>query len=379
MTEDAAFERKSTLDLDQPKDRVRLVKEIAAMANSGGGVIVIGAEDDGTEVGIHEDLAKQLDPARIGDLLDRFLRPDRLEVKLRDRVLPNGKVVVEVVVPPVADPPLVLCRPGNYEQDGKQDVLFPAQAVFVRRNTRAEPARREDYRQWRHEAIERARAEIIERLAMVVEAPSDARVRVVSGEDVKDEPSFLLSRSAEIFESRPERLLSGPDLLYLWRHRDTLRFDPVAAELVIQSALRKRATLFLWLAHLQPSADEVKRYIDRAMQMSDRDKSDAGKAILLVGALYLTDHEYDELVAIMGESRYAHMREAAHQLPTKNDGEAHLDRLTFESVDGKPVREYTSDELLGLVDIILSDASSRIASRQLPVIGFEYLRRKHEG
>ena len=379
MTEDTSVERKLTLNLDHAKDRVRLIKEVVAMANSGGGVIVIGADDDGTEIGLPEDLANHFDPARIGDLLDRFLRPDRLEIKLRHRVLPTGKVVVEVKVPPVADPPLVLCRPGNYEKDGNQEALFPAQTVFVRRNTRAEPARREDYRQWRNEAIERARAEIIERLAMVVEAPSDARVRVVSGEDVKDEPSFLLSRSAEIFESRPERLLSGPDLLYLWRHRDTLRFDPVAAELVIQSALRKRATLFLWLAHLQPSADAVKRYIDRAMQMRDRDKSDAGKAILLVGARYLTDHEYDELVAIMAGSRYAHMREAAHQFPTKNDGETHLDRLTFESVDGKPVREYTSDELLGLVERILSDASSRIASRQLPVIGFEYLRRKHEG
>ncbi len=375
MSENSDLERKLTLDPDEPKDRLKLVREIVAMVNSGGGLIEIGVADDGTDVGVSRQLAAKFDPARLGDMVESYVSPDRVELTIEQRSLPGDELVIEIAVPRAPDPPLVLRQAGNYvDGKGRQSALFPAQSVYVRRNTKAEPANREDYRQWREEAVQRARNEILERLTMVVEAPPDARIRVIDEEEVKDEPNFFLSRSADVFSHRPERLLSGQDLAYLWIHRHSLDASDVANELIFQSALRKRATLFLWLAFLDPEADRVGRYLMRALDMRDRDKSDAARSILLVAALYLSDVEYERIRQAMAASSYAHMREQAEALPVKTDAQAVLDAQRRTTAAGQELAELTVDEIKDMAEELLRSSDVGL-SRRVPPLGWEYLRR----
>lgn len=374
MVERADLERKRSVDLDDRLDSLRLVKEIAAMANSGGGRIIVGVLDDGNEVGIAPALAAKFDPARIGDLLDSFLSPDRIEVDVKRRVLPAGDEVLELLVPAAVRPPLVLCKSGNYEVAGKQQEVFGAHSVFVRRNTKAERARRADFLRWTEEAEERIRATLLERVAMVVEAPHDAHVRLVLDDAVVDEPSYLLSRSTDVFQVRPDRLLSGGDLIYLWKHRDVLTFTPRSRELIIQSALRKRATLYLWVGYLRPSTDELTSVLLRSFDMNDRDKSDAGRGILTLAALYLTDAGYDEIAARLRGSRYAHFREAAAEMPDRPIAVAHIEDLVGQSIYGTPVNQFSETELLDTADSLLDRGSGRSVSRQLVPVGLQFLR-----
>lgn len=375
MVEHAELERKGTLDLDAPFDRVKLVREVAAMMNAGGGRIVLGVSDDGAEVGLDVELANKLDPARLGDLMDSFISPDRVEIAVEIRKTTADRVVVELTVPAALEPPVVLCKSGNYVgEDGKQAQHFAAHSVYVRRSTKAEPARWEDYRRWREDAIQRARDEIIARLTMIVEAPSDSRIRVISDDEVRDEPNFFLSRSVDVFRHRPERLLSGSDLAYLWLHRGALQFDETAAELIFHSALRKRATLWLWLATLGLGADVVERFLDRSLELRDRDKSDAARSMLQVAAVFLDDTAYQRIRAELAASGYAHMREAAEALP---DRSATLEALgSHDSVapDGRSLAALTVDELTRLAQQQLSE-TDQVISRRLPLIGWEYLSR----
>lgn len=365
------LELEPTLNLDDPEAKLTFVREVAAMANSGGGTIMVGVGADGTEVGESGTLLSPLDSASLGHIVDQYVSPDRVKLSVERRGLADGGgVVVAVEVAPAVEPPIVLSKAGNFQRgEGKQHTVFPANAVFVRRNAKVRPARRDDYRRWTSDAVESATAQILERLAMVVEAPSGARIRVIAEEEVQDEPSYFLSRSADLFGQRPDRLLDGNDLRYLWTHRRSLGFDDISSGLVFQSALRKRATLFLWLSWLDLSEAKLTRYLWNVLDMDDRDKSDAGRSMLQVASLYLSPAGYQDLQEALAESRYTHMREAAKEWPTIDQG-----REAVDSVRNAELAGLGEEALHAMADELLAGSGQQLARRLTP-IGLELLSR----
>ncbi len=288
------------------------------MANSGGGTIKIGFADDGTRIGLDEELAAKFDSSVVGDLLDRFISPDRIEVGVELVRAAGSLPTVVLDIPAFAEPPLVLSKVGNVRSGKKHDTVFPQNAVYVRRNTKAEPARQADYRAWSRDAARRERESILANLTLVMNAPAETKVQLVDDSGPHDPPSMLLSQATDIFEHRPEKLLSGADLGYLWLNRAALSFErPGSASLVIQSALRKRSTLYPWLWLLTPDESLVASILNETLELKDRDKSDAARSILNVAALYLDESGYQELRAKLADSGYAHMTQAADQWPTR--------------------------------------------------------------
>jgi len=373
MPEDARLEFKEILDPSDQRDRLVLVKEIVAMANAEGGRILVGVSDNGTRVGMADTERGKWDPAEIGNLLDSFLSPDCLDVRLEftPDACPPGRIVVEVHVPQHLSPPLVLCKDGNHA--GADSPVFRKNAVLVRHNTKVETARRSDFLHWRDEL----RSRILQQFQMVVEAPETAHLRVVGDEEVRDEPQFLLSRAADLFRQRREKLLDGDDLLYLFRNRAVLDLSGDSTmELLLQSALRRRATLFFWLALTKASAEKVGGILETALDMSDRDKSDMAGAIPLVAAVYLSDAEYREVVRRMEQSSYAHIREAAIECPSLAEAKAVLDERRAGAIDGIPLSGLGDDELLDKADELASAANMQRVSRRMPQLGLEYLARK---
>lgn len=370
--------------LDDPRRRLELIRHIVAMANSGGGTIVLGVRRDGDVVGLPRE-ADRFEAAELMELVATHVRPDRVELTVTSIEQPADRSVVEISVLGHPEPPLVMARAGVYhrgggigpeEGDGTAVEVFAANQVVVRRNGRSEIARRSDYVGWRSEAIDDLRRELYERLALVVEAPRGATVRVVTEDEVRDEPTYFLTRSTELFRLQPEQLLSSRDLVYLWLHRRTLPITDDAAALLLHSALRKRATLYLWLAALPVSADRVRRLLFEAVGMSDRDKSDAARAVLLVCALYLDAEAYDALVAELRASTYAHMRRAADALPDIEGAQAQLE---IERSIGRGQTELpsaTDDALYDQVDHLLARGGT--VPRRVSSFGLELLRRKLE-
>ena len=49
---------------------VNVAKDIVAMSNSGGGIIIFGVDDDGRRVGLKEPLLNLMDPARINGKIE---------------------------------------------------------------------------------------------------------------------------------------------------------------------------------------------------------------------------------------------------------------------------------------------------------------------
>lgn len=375
MPEGIQLEYKAMLDPTGVRDRLVLVREIVAMANARGGRLLVGVADDETIVGVPEEDRNKWDPAGIGDLLDSFVNPDHVEVRVVfvSEGCPAGRMIVDVGVPEFPAPPLVLCKDGNHA--GADAPVFRRGAVLVRHNTKVEPARRSDFLRWREELRNR----ILQQFQMVVEAPETAHLRMVADEEVRDEPQYLLSRAVDLFRQRREKLLDGDDLLYLFENRAALDLtaDSVS-ELLVQSALRRRATLYFWLALVDPSPVEVREILETALEMSDRDKSDMASAIPIVASLYLTEEEYEEIVARMEASSYTHIREAAADFPTLASARAVVDERRESSIEGAALKDLGDDELLVRADDLASEGNAQKTSRRMPLLGLEFLTRRLE-
>jgi len=63
---------KEKFDINQTQDWCEIIKDIIAMANSGGGCILIGARNDSTPSGWDVTPLLHLDPAQITDKIARY-------------------------------------------------------------------------------------------------------------------------------------------------------------------------------------------------------------------------------------------------------------------------------------------------------------------
>ena len=279
-------------------------------------------------------------------------------------------MLVTIDVPQFESPLLVLGKDGNH---GGGSTAFRRYSVFVRHNTKAEPARRSDYLQWREDL----RSRILQQFQMVIQAPETAHLRIIGDEEVRDEPNFLLSRAVDLFRQRPEKLLDGDDLLYLFQNRDAIDFSAdLVPELLIHSALRRRATLFFWLALSGIDATRVSRILHSALRMSDRDKSDMASAVPLVASLYLNASDYAELTGLMATSSYAHISQAAEKCPTITDARAAVEERRNAAIDQVLLADFGDDQLLGAAEALAEEQNSGRISRRMPNLGLEYLARR---
>ncbi len=369
------IERLARFEFNNEADRLKLVRHLVAMANSGGGRILLGASPSGDESGLATEAVAPVSVDSVRELVGGFIGPDTMAVSVEHRALGSERTVVEIGVGPTPEPPLVLVKAGSHIGRGHAEqttqVVFGPNSVYARHNGRTGLARRDHYRQWRRDAVEGVRRHLRERLDLVIEAPLEAQVRVLADDEVHDQPSYFLSRSADLFRVKPDQLLSATDLVYLWLHRETIQADDTSCELIVQSALRKRATLYPWLAVLSVSDEQVRRFLFGAVTMKDRDKSDAARSMLGVCALYFDETDYTRLVSQLGESSYAHMRQAAQALPDLAAARLQLDG---ERMTGDDRATSSVSELLARIDEILSRQGA--SSRRVPALGLELVDRK---
>src|SRR5436190_4487147 len=125
--EDRGLDFKRSFDSHCQRDWLEIIKDIVAMANSGGGVLLLGVEDDGTPVGIESPAL--LDPADITNKIYKYTdcQFHEFRVLLAER---DGHPV-RVIDIGAASVPLVFAKPGTYGVDSKiQERVFSAGTVY---------------------------------------------------------------------------------------------------------------------------------------------------------------------------------------------------------------------------------------------------------
>lgn len=179
-------EFKEQLNTANDGEWLELIKDIVAIANTGGGVIVIGVRNDGSASGADVRSVLALDGATICDKLSSYIGDnfDDFEVS---QVTREGSRVAAIVVGPAKEAPFTFERPGTYpdpRRPSKQKSAF-GRGPYVRHGAKSEPATRDDLRVFIERRLEAIREEWLGGIKKVIAAPSGAEI--VAIERTEDE------------------------------------------------------------------------------------------------------------------------------------------------------------------------------------------------
>lgn len=177
--ETGPVEYKASFDLQSQADWLEIMKDIVAIANSGGGVIVFGVEDSGTICGVSSAIIDALDPADITNKLHKYTAQQFSSFRLTPVEKADHSVLALLIEPSMS--PIVFSKPGTYDiGGGKQKTAFSAGTVYFRHGAKSEPGNSEDLRMFMERRIEEIRKVWFEGIVKVVEAPPGTEVKVVA-------------------------------------------------------------------------------------------------------------------------------------------------------------------------------------------------------
>jgi hypothetical protein len=224
---------KRSFDPDVLGEWCEILKDIIAMANTGGGVILVGLENNGDPSGENVQAVLDLDHAVVIDKIRKYTGCDFSEIEIHEtKKQGNTIAIIEVASVKV---PLVFQNAGSYEAGGKPKMAFARGTVYFRHGAKSEPGTTEDIRMAIDRQLESIRSEWMDGVRKVVTAPQGSAVSVFIG-DVKE------SRSPN---ATPIRLVDDPDApgYRLIDHDTTYPHRQVELIDVINGMLPKNVTI----------------------------------------------------------------------------------------------------------------------------------------
>lgn len=130
---------KESFDPTSATDWSNIVKDIIAMANSGGGVLIFGVTDDGQASSFDKDTILNLDPATISDKIFSYTNENFSEFKIKKIRIKNkdfGSILISE-----AETPIAFTRNGAHTVvRNKQRPIFLKGTLYFRHGAKSEPA-----------------------------------------------------------------------------------------------------------------------------------------------------------------------------------------------------------------------------------------------
>ena len=131
-------EFKQGFDPNSARGWCELVKDLAAIANSGGGIIIFGLDNYGTPTGESIEAITSIDPADIANKVSRYTGLVDFEFDIRTLEKKGNKLVAFVIQP--VSIPLVFEKPGTYDiGGGEQRTAFSVGTVYFRHGAKSKP------------------------------------------------------------------------------------------------------------------------------------------------------------------------------------------------------------------------------------------------
>lgn len=177
--ESTHIEFKEQFDTVSDGDWCEMIKDFAAMSNSGGGLIVIGLRNNGTPSGAAVAPVLALDPASITDKMFKYTGGHYGGFEIHEGKR-DGKYLAIIAVDAVPVP-IAFSKPGTYLLDAttaKQKTAFSQGTVYVRHGAKSEPATSADLSAFIDRRIEVVRKAWLGNIRKLVKAPPDAEVGV---------------------------------------------------------------------------------------------------------------------------------------------------------------------------------------------------------
>ena len=212
-------EFKEQFDVDSAEAWCEIIKDMVAIANSGGGVIVVGLTSGGHPSGATvKDLA-DIDPAVIVDRASKYTGRQFTGFELVDCTKDGQKLVAITVA--LAVTPFVFEKPGTYAvSDKKQKTAFSRGTVYFRHGAKSEPATNDDLRQTIERRLAEIRRDWLEGVRKVVRAPEGSAVQVLPREVVQSTSATAMPVTIVDDPAAPAYRLVDPDKTHPYRQTE---------------------------------------------------------------------------------------------------------------------------------------------------------------
>lgn len=174
---------KSGLDFEAPHTWPELVKDLVAMANSHGGVVLVGLDDSGAPS--HSDVTAvlNLDSAAITDQVHKYTGIHFEDFEISRQSKKRGRIAAIEIGP--AEIPIVFTRPGTYAVDGKHKTAFSRGTVYFRHGAKSDPGTTRDLERFFERRVNSVRKAWFAGMRKVTQAPPDASiVTLLPGQEI---------------------------------------------------------------------------------------------------------------------------------------------------------------------------------------------------
>ena len=170
---------KRELDVNSTAEWCEIIKDIVALANSGGGVIAIGLDDFGVPSGWDPSSLLNQDPALHVDRLAKFTGEQFDEIEVLDRRKGRKRVAI-ILVGERTGSPLIFEKEGSYRAgDGKDKCAFAKGSVYFRHGAKSEPGLSRDLQRFSKLEENRVKRELMGHILKVSTAPRGAEVLIL--------------------------------------------------------------------------------------------------------------------------------------------------------------------------------------------------------
>jgi hypothetical protein len=170
---------KREFDLSSAEAWCEVIKDVVAFANSGGGVIVFGVANDGTNAKMDPVALLAYDTADITNRIAKYTNYQFSDIEVVE--IKRGKNVHAAFIISAVDIPMIFAKPGTYDIGGnKQKTAFSQGTIYFRHGSKSEPGNRDDLAIWRDREVARVRKSWLGGIRQVVETSADDAVAVIS-------------------------------------------------------------------------------------------------------------------------------------------------------------------------------------------------------
>jgi hypothetical protein len=177
---------KESLDVNSKGEWCEILKDIIAMANSGGGVLLIGLKNDGTPSGFDVSPILNYDPANVTNKIFSYTGKHFGNFRIK-QAQKSGHTLAALEIGRVSVP-LVFTSPGNYQgHDGKPKKAFSVGVVYFRHGAKSEVGTSDDLHVFLQREVESIKQSWLNGIRKVIEAPEGSQIMVLPAEAIEGE------------------------------------------------------------------------------------------------------------------------------------------------------------------------------------------------
>lgn len=202
------IEFKRGFDPTSPGEWCEIIKDIVALANSGGGIILFGLDNTGKPTGESVEHIGREDPADIVNRIARYITTPSFEIESIE-AKKRGKKLHALSISGTRVPH-VFQKPGTYDVGGgKQKTAFGVGTIYFRHGAKSEHGNSDDLRAVVERELKAVRKAWARGLRKVVQAPVDAEILAVPRATVQA-PVVVSVRAVNDPTARPVLLTRDP-------------------------------------------------------------------------------------------------------------------------------------------------------------------------